>query len=191
MKKTKELAKDSIFCAVVSTLIILFNFISMFDYMYISIIITIFVSCYFQNKTLTRMLMSSAVVFAVCMLLINPTFVLAIILPSIILGVICSLFFKKNVKFLFFFLILSAVCFLLNVTMELLFVKVIMGMDLTQYILADDIFNLNAYLSQFGSLLITVYMIVILVISVLEILILFNVNRIYKSKIAPMIGERF
>lgn len=191
MKKTKELAKDSIFCAIVSMLIILFNFISMWDYMYISMIITIFMGCYFQNKNITRVVMSGIVILAVSLLVINPLFVLVIIFPSITMGVVGSILLKHKVKFWFYFVIFSLLCFTLNVVMELLFIKYIIGMDLVQYILSDDIFGISEQLGQFASLVVVSYMIVIAIISLLEVLILYNVNKIYIKRIMPLIGEKY
>ena len=74
--------------------------------------------------------------------------------------------------------------------MELAFVKYIIGMNLVNYILADDVFGMNAILADFGSLLVTVYMIAILIISLFETVILYNINHIYKRKIIPLLGEK-
>lgn len=190
MKKTKELAKDSLFCAIVCTFILIFNLLSTIDYMYISMIITVFIGCYFQNKKLSRPFFSSLVICGISLLMVNPLYVLLIIIPSLMIGFISTIFLKYKIKFIFFFLILTAVCFGLNVVMELSFVKYIIGMDLTQYILADDIFGINDILSNFSGIVVTSYMIVIFIISVFEILILYNLNKIYKKRIMPLIGEK-
>lgn len=191
MKKTKELAKDSIFCAIVSTFIILFNILSVFDYMYISTIILIFLGCYFQNKKITRPIVSSLVILAVSFLAVsNPFYVLLIILPSLTMGVVCSLLFKNRIKFGLFFLIGSTLCYGLNILMEFGFVNVILGVRMIDYLLADDIFNISQTLSTLGGVLVVVYLLGIFVISLLQVAITYNINKIYKKRIIPLIGEK-
>lgn len=190
MKKTKELTKDAIFCAIVCTLIFLFNFITAVDYMYISMIITIFLGCYFQNKSLTRKIASAAVILGITLLIIDPFHAIIIILPSLIMGVLVSIFLKLNLKFSIFFLIITSICFILNVIMELAFVKYIIQMDLIEYIAVDEMFGTTDYMLSLGDILVWIYMFVILLISCLQALLTFNVNKLYKKRIMPLIGEK-
>ena len=153
-------------------------------------IIMVFIGCYFQNKTITRAVISSIIILAVSLLVVNPLYTLIIILPSLAIGIVGSILLKYKIKFLYFFIILLAVCFGLNVLMELGFVEFIIGMDLTQYILADDLFNTSEMLASLGSVLVFIYMVVIFIISLLQVFILYFINKIYIKKIMPLIGEK-
>ena len=158
--------------------------------MYVSIIITIFLACYFQNKELKRAMASSLIILVVSFLVINPLFVAVIILPSLLLGIIATTFLKHKVRYSIYFPIVSTVCFGLNVVMELCFVRLIIGMKLFDYILVDDLFNSSAVLSTLGGWLIFIYMIVILIISLMETMIIYYTNKLYIRRIIPLLGEK-
>ena len=189
MKKVKDLVKDSIFCAILCTVIMLFNFISLADYLYISLIILIFLGCYFQNKEIKRVVISTAIIFLVSNLIINPLYVLIFVLPSLLLGIIATIFLQRKITFKIAFLALSAVCFTINMIIELAFAKFIMNMNFFDYILLDDTFGMQELILEFSKLFIACYIVMVAIISVMEILLLYSVNKIYKRRIAPLIKE--
>lgn len=191
MRKVKELVKDSIFCALICAFIMLFNFLTPADYLYISLIIIVFLGCYFQNKTIVRSIISSLVIFSISFLILNPLYVPVFILPSLIVGIISTLFLKSNMKFIYFLLILTAITFAVNMVIEVMFADVIMNMGLVDYILLDDTFGMQDIILQFKEVFIIVYIVAVGLISFMEVLILHMVNKIYKKRIMPILGEKF
>ena len=189
MKKVKDLVKDSIFCAIVSTIIFLFNFLSLADYLYISLAITVFLGCYFQNKSVSRVIISASIIYAISNLIILPLYAVIFILPSVILGVIAAILLMKKVKSSTFLILLSSICFTVNMVIEVLFAKVIMNMDFLDYVLLDDTFGMQEVILQFSQVFVIVYFFLVLLISVLEVLLIYNVNKIYKKRIIPLIKE--
>lgn len=189
MKNVKDLVKDSIFCAILCTIIILFNFISLADYLYISLLIMIFLGLYFQNKDISRSIISSTIIFLISNLIINPLYVVIFVVPSLLLGVIAAILLKKKVIFKLAFPILSITCFIVNMIIELAFTKFIMNVDFIDYILIDDTFGMQELILQFSQLFIACYFITVLLISIMEALLVYSVNKIYKNKIAPLIKE--
>lgn len=189
MKNVKDLVKDSIFCAILCTIIILFNFISLADYLYISLLIMIFLGLYFQNKDISRSIISSTIIFLISNLIINPLYVVIFVVPSLLLGVIAAILLKKKVIFKLAFPILSITCFIVNMIIELAFTKFIMNVDFIDYILIDDTFGMQELILQFSQLFIACYFIIVLLISIMEALLVYSVNKIYKNKIAPLIKE--
>ena len=190
MRKVKELVKDSIFCAIICAFIMLFNFLTPADYLYISLIIIVFLGCYFQNKTIVRSIISSLIIFSISFLILNPLYVPVFILPSLIIGIISTLFLKSNMKFIYFLLILTAITFAVNMVIEVMFADLIMNMGLVDYILLDDTFGMQDIILQFKEIFIIVYIVAVGLISFMEVLILHMVNKIYKRRIMPILGEK-
>ena len=190
MKKVKELVKDSIFCAIVCAFIMLFNFLTPADYLYISLIIIVFIGCYFQNKIVPRSIISAVVIFTISFLILNPLYVLVFILPSLLIGIISTLFLKSNMKFIYFLLILSLITFAVNMVIEVMFADLIMNMGLFDYILLDDTFGMQDTILEFAEIFIFAYFIAVALISFMEVMILYMVNKIYKRRIMPILGEK-
>lgn len=190
MNKIKEMVKDSIFCAIVSGFIMLFNFLTPADYLYISLIIIVFIGCYFQNKLVARSVIASTIIFLISFLILNPLYVLIFILPSLIIGIISTLLLKKNIKPFYFILLLSIITFVVNMVIEVLFAQYIMNLNFFEYILLDDTFGMQELINQFSEIFIVVYFILVATISFMEILILNAVNKIYKKRIMPILGEK-
>jgi hypothetical protein len=190
MRKVKELVKDSIFCAIICAFIMLFNFLTPADYVYISLLIVVFLGCYFQNKMIVRSILSSVVIFAISFLILNPLYVPVFILPSLIIGIISTLFLKSKMKFLYFVLILTVITFGINMVMEVLFADVIMNMGLLDYILLDDTFGMQDIILQFKEIFVIFYIVAVGLISFMEVVILHMVNKIYKKRIIPILGEK-
>lgn len=190
MKKTFDLVKDSIFCAIVSVFIILLNLLTGLTDGISTLVIIVFIGCYFQNKTSVRAILSSLVILLISFLVVNPINVLIFILTSLILGNISCLFLKKISDKKIFYIILGIVFFGVNFTIELLYAKFIMNMDFFTYIIADDLITLPDYVNNLSSLIITIYTILIAIISFMEVVILRNCNILYKRRIMKIIGEK-
>lgn len=189
MKKTLNLVKDSLFCAIVSVIIIISNSFAILSNILFSFFLVVFFACYFQNKKLIRSVMSSIIVIAISLLIINPLDVFIFILPGLILGVLASLYLEKFAKFKLFYIILSVVFFLVNILIEFLYAKLFMNMDFIQYIMDDEIFHLTNNTKQFTIVFVAVYFILVALISFMETLILKNSNILYKKRIVKILGE--
>ena len=191
MKTVKELVKDSVFCALICAFIMLFNFLTPADYLYISLIIIVFVGCYFQNKNITRPIISSSVILLLSFLILNsPLYVSIFILPSLVVGIISSALIKTKIKPIWLILILSVGLFAVNMVMEVLFANYIMGVDFFTYVLMDEGLGIGDLLLQFSEVVIVLYFILVATVSFMEILILVAVNKIYKRKIMPILREK-
>lgn len=190
MRKTFDLVKDSIFCAIVSVFIILINFLTGLTDGISNLFIIVFIGCYFQNKTYVRALISSFVILLVSLLVINPFYVLVFILTSLVLGNISCLFLKKVMEKKTFYLVLGIIFFIVNFIIELLHAKVIMNIDFFSYIITDDFIKVPEMVNDFSTLIIVIYTILIAVISFMEVIILRNSNILYKKRIMKIIGEK-
>lgn len=190
MKKTLDLVKDSILCTIVVVLLILLNLIALVSTPISSIVIVVFLGCYYQNKNIVRPICSGVVILLVSFLFFNLLDVLVFILPSLILGVIASVFLKKVLNKAVFTSVLSILFFVVNMIMEVGFAKIVMNMDFVQYVLYDDMFGMTELLSKFSEFVVSLYIILVAVISVMEVFILVNVNKIYQKRIMPIIGEK-
>ena len=190
MKKTYDLVKDSIFCAIVSVFIILINLLTGLTDGISTLFIIVFVACYFHNKTYSRMIISSFIILLVSFLVVNPLYVLIFLLTSLILGNVACLFLKKFSDKKLFYLFLGIIFFVINFVIELMYAKFIMNMDFFTYIITDDVITLPDYINQFSTLIIIVYTILIAIISVMEVFILKNCNILYKKRIMKIIGEK-
>ena len=189
MKKTYDMVKDSLFCAIVCSLIILSNVFAVLSNILFSFLLVVFIACYFQNKKAVRPLISSAVILAISFILINPFDVILFVLPGLILGCISSLFLEKYYKHKVFYLVLSLVFFVVNFLIELGYAKMIMNVDFIQYILMDEIFFLPKTMQNFTTVMVIVYFVLIVLISYMESLILKNSNILYKRRIKKIIKE--
>lgn len=189
MKKTIDLVKDSILCTIVVVLLILLNLLALVSTPISSIVIVVFIGCYFQNKNLVRSICSSVVIFLVCLLFFNLIDVLVFILPSLVLGIIATLFLKKEMINKVFILVLTILFFIVNMIMELGFAQIVMNMNFIEYVLYDDMFGMSELLKEFSELVVSLYIILVAAISFMEVIILKRVNVIYKKRIMPIIKE--
>lgn len=189
MKKTYNIVKDSLFCAIVCTLIILSNLFAILSNILFSFFLVVFIACYFQNKSPVRSLMSSVVILSISFILINPLDVLVFIIPGLVLGVIASLFLEKFYCFKLFYLALSIIFFIANFVIELGYAKLIMNMDFIQYILLDDLSILPENVQNLTVFIVGLYFILMALISFMEAIILKNSNIIYKRRIKKIIKE--
>ena len=183
MKKTYDIVKDSLFCAIVCTLIIISNMFAMLNNILFSFFLVVFIACYFQNKKAIRPVMSSAVILAISFFLVNPLDVLIFILPGLILGIIASLFLERFYIYKSFYLVLSVIFFIVNFIMELGYAKLIMNIDFIEYILLDEVFFLPESIANFTIIMVLIYFILVALISFMEAFILKNSNIIYKKRI--------
>ena len=191
MSKTLDLVKDSIFCAIICTFIILINYLTGLTDGISTLFIIVFIGCYFQNKSYTRVLISSLVILMVSFLVVpNPLIVIIFILTSLILGNVSSLFLKKVNDKKVFYLFLGIVFFIINFVIELLYANLIMNMDFFTYIITDDLVEFPAYINDFSTLIVVLYTVLIAIVSFLETIILRNCNILYKKRIMKIIGEK-
>lgn len=190
MKKTIDLVKDSILCTIIVVLLILLNLLTLVSTPISSILIVVFLGCFYQNKKIVRPICSGVVILLVCFLFFNVFDVLVFILPSLILAVIASYFLKKEWITLPLLLILATLFFIVNFIMEVGYANIIMNMNFFEYILYDDMFGMSETLAKFSELIVSIYIIMIASISFMEAFILKNMNKIYKKRIMPIIGEK-
>lgn len=191
MKKTFDLVKDSIFCAIVCTFILIINLLTQFTDGLSPLFIIVFIGCYFHNKTVLRMIMSSIVILLVSFLIVtNPYIVLIFIFTSILLGNISCLFLKYIPNKKIFYLLLGIIFFIINFVIELLYADIIMNLDFFSYIITDDLIKLPEEVHNFSELIITIYTILIAVISFMEVIILRSCSILYKKRIMKIIGEK-
>ena len=189
MKKTYDIVKVSIFCALVCTLIIISNLFAILSNMLFSFFLVVFIACYFQNKVAIRTIMSSVVILIISFLLVNPIDVLLFIIPGLILGVIASLFLEKYSRFKWFYLVLSVIFFGVNFVVEIGYAKLIMNMDFIQYVIYDEGFNFPIDLQKFTVFIVVGYLVLMALISFMEAIILRNSNIIYQRRIKKIIKE--
>lgn len=189
MKKIYDMVRDSLFCAIVCSLIILSNVFALLSNILFSFLLVVFIACYFQNKKTVRPLISSAVILALSFILINPFDVILFVLPGLILGCISSLFLEKYYKHKSFYLVLSLIFFAVNFFIEFGYAKLIMNVDFLQYILMDEISFLPEAIENFTVIMVIVYFVLIALISFMESIILKNSNIIYKRRIKKIIKE--
>ena len=190
LKKTFDLVKDSIFCAIVSIFIIAINFLTGLADGISTFVIVVFIGCYFQNKYFSRAIISSIIILLISLLTINPLNVFIFIFSSLLLANISSLFLKKITDKRIFYFVLGIIYFVVNFVVELAFAKFVMNMDFFTYIITDDFIKLPESINNFSTLIIVVYTLLIGLISFIEVLLLKNCNILYKRRIMKLIGEK-
>ena len=116
-------------------------------------------------------------------------FVVIFILPSIILGFITSLTLKKGSNLTIFYILLTILFFGINFLSEWATAKFIMGIDFFSYMMTDSILDIPQHLLDETPLFVFAYLFVTLIISILQTIVLFKANKVYKKKIMKLIKE--
>ena len=189
VRKTLDLVKDSILCAIICAAIMILNAVAMLNSVITSMGVILFMGCYFQNKKIFRPILTAIIIVLVSFLTINPLYVLIFILPSVVLGVVSSEFLKRVKNQKSFLIVLTIIFFVINFIMELAFSKYIMNMDFITYVMSDPIVEIPEHIAAQTELFLIVYTIVIAAISFMEVLILQKGNVIYKKRIMKLIKE--
>lgn len=190
MKKTLSLVKDSLLCTIICVLLIIFNAVALISTTLSTLLIIVFMGCYFQNKTIIRPILSGIVIFLISFLFINPINIFIFILPGVVLGVFAGLFLKnvKNVKIFYF--ISTIIFFIVNLATELAFAKYIMNMDFITYIMSDLPVGFPEAIAKNTRLFLVSFILAMVVMSFLQVVILNKSNQIYKKRIMKLIGEK-
>lgn len=190
MKNTLSLVKDSLLCTIICVLLIILNSIALTATTITTLLIIVFMGCYFQNKTIIRPILSAIVIFSLSFLFISLINVLIFILPGVILGVFASVFLRKIKNIKVFYLVLSIIFFAINLITELAFAKYIMNMNFITYIMSDLPANFPIEITKNTTLILIAFIMAIGVISFLQVVILDKSNQIYIKRIIKLIGEK-
>ena len=188
MKKNIDLAKDSLLCALICTILIIMNSILMLSSAITMMIVIALIACFFQNKPIIRPIISSAVVVLVSFIFIDPLYVLNFILPAVVLGIVSSEILKRVKDAKLFYTILTVIYFLVNVIKDLIFAKFILNVDFMVYVMDNSIIDIPENLRQHTSLFLIIFFFVQAFISVLEVVVLQKSNKVYQKRIMPLIG---
>lgn len=191
MKKTKDLVKDALLCSLICVLLIIFNSFFVISGVIPALIIIILIGCFYQNKSINRCIIASLVTVLLCFMFLNPLNVLIYVFPSAILGIIASLLLKKIENIKIIFIVLFVLFLTINLIKDLAVAKFLLKIDYIEFITSDKLVDFKDKLTNKLSILVLAYILAQIIISILEVIILFKSNNIYKKRIAKFIGESY
>lgn len=190
MNDVKRLVKDSIVVALISLYLIIINFAGIIYNTLAVFVVTVFIGLYYKDKKLTRGALGSIAVGIISFIYCGLMTVITFIFPSILLGFLSILMLRINNKYLKYGSSF-VVYYVIEVVVELLYAKLIVNMDVVNYILAGGGFEeVSHFINNSITIFVIIYWIAVLMIAIMKVLILVNCSKIYENRLKKFIDGK-
>lgn len=190
MNDVKRLVKDSIVVALISLYLIIINFTGIIYNTLAVFVVTVFIGLYYKDKKLTRGALGSIAVGIISFIYCGLMTVITFIFPSILLGFLSILMLRINNKYLKYGSSF-VVYYVIEVIVELLYAKLIVNMDVVNYILAGGGFEeVSHFINNSITIFVIIYWIAVLMIAIMKVLILVNCSKIYENRLKKFIDGK-
>ena len=190
MYDVKRLVKDSIVVALMSLYLIIINFTGIIYNTVSVFIVTVSIGLYYKDKKITRGLLGSFAVTIISFIYCGLMTVITFVFPSVLLGFLSIIMLRMNNKYIKYSS-LFVVYYVIEVIIELLYAKLIVNLNVVDYILAGGGFEeVSSIINNSVTVFVIIYFIVLFIISFMKVIILINCSKIYENRLKKFIDGK-